>query len=167
MVFTGAAVQALRRLRQGRRLRRVAGDIERTAKDIQPGLYEPQLSVLDETLLRERDAMQALFKYIEDSVVSVAGGSNDELMERGDGWNGLRERYGLRPEHPPDALDHSLVYNALDIGKLDATDVYSTDAQIIKHRLRVLEDENAKLKRMLADAMLDNVALKDLLGKKW
>jgi putative transposase len=34
-------------------------------------------------------------------------------------------------------------------------------------RLKGLEDENAKLKRMLADAMLDNVALKDLLGKKW
>ncbi|SMC56497.1 putative transposase [Fulvimarina manganoxydans] len=34
-------------------------------------------------------------------------------------------------------------------------------------RLRSLEDENAKLKRMLADVMLDNVALKDLLGKKW
>ena len=34
-------------------------------------------------------------------------------------------------------------------------------------RLRALEDENSRLKRMLADAMLDNVALKDLLGKKW
>jgi putative transposase len=34
-------------------------------------------------------------------------------------------------------------------------------------RLKALEDENTKLKRMLADAMLDNVALKDLLGKKW
>ena len=34
-------------------------------------------------------------------------------------------------------------------------------------RLKALEDENAKLKRMLADAMLDNVALKYLLGKKW
>jgi putative transposase len=34
-------------------------------------------------------------------------------------------------------------------------------------RLRTLEDENAKLKRLLADAMLDNAALKDLLGKKW
>jgi putative transposase len=34
-------------------------------------------------------------------------------------------------------------------------------------RLKALEDENAKLKRMLADAMLDNVALKELLGKKW
>ncbi|MCX8498202.1 MAG: IS3 family transposase [Caulobacteraceae bacterium] len=33
-------------------------------------------------------------------------------------------------------------------------------------RLKALEDENTKLKRMLADAMLDNVALKDLLGKK-
>ena len=34
-------------------------------------------------------------------------------------------------------------------------------------RLKALEDENAKLKRLLADAMLDNAALKDLLGKKW
>jgi putative transposase len=34
-------------------------------------------------------------------------------------------------------------------------------------RLKALEDENAKLKRLLAEAMLDNVALKDLLGKKW
>ncbi len=34
-------------------------------------------------------------------------------------------------------------------------------------RLKALEDENTKLKRLLADAMLDNVALKDLLAKKW
>jgi putative transposase len=34
-------------------------------------------------------------------------------------------------------------------------------------RLKGLEDENGQLKRMLADAMLDNAALKDLLGKKW
>ena len=31
-------------------------------------------------------------------------------------------------------------------------------------RLRTLEDENTRLKRLLADAMLDNAALKDLLG---
>ena len=34
-------------------------------------------------------------------------------------------------------------------------------------RLKSLEEENAKLKRLLADAMLDNVALKDLLTKKF
>ena len=32
-------------------------------------------------------------------------------------------------------------------------------------RLKALGDENAKLKRLLADTMLDNVVLKDLLGK--
>jgi putative transposase len=34
-------------------------------------------------------------------------------------------------------------------------------------RLKALEDENTKLKRLLADAILDNAALKDLLAKKW
>ena len=34
-------------------------------------------------------------------------------------------------------------------------------------RLKALEDENAKLKRLLADAMLDKVGLKELLAKKW
>ena len=32
-------------------------------------------------------------------------------------------------------------------------------------KMKSLEDENAKLKRLLADTMLDNVVLKDLLGK--
>ncbi len=34
-------------------------------------------------------------------------------------------------------------------------------------RLKELESENAKLKRLLADAMLDNAALKDVVGRKW
>jgi putative transposase len=32
-------------------------------------------------------------------------------------------------------------------------------------RLKQLEEDNAKLKRLLADEMLDNLVLKDLLGK--
>ena len=34
-------------------------------------------------------------------------------------------------------------------------------------KLKQLEDENGKLRKLLADAMLDNAALKDLLSKKW
>lgn len=34
-------------------------------------------------------------------------------------------------------------------------------------RLKALEDENAKLKKLLAETMLDNVMLKDLTSKKW
>ncbi len=38
-----------------------------------------------------------------------------------------------------------------------------SDAQ----KLRALEAENAKLKRLLAETMIDNAGLKDLLAKKW
>ncbi len=34
-------------------------------------------------------------------------------------------------------------------------------------RLRSLEDENAKLKKLLAEAMLDNAVLKDITSRKW
>ena len=34
-------------------------------------------------------------------------------------------------------------------------------------RLRELEDENARLKKLLADQMLDAAALRELLTKKW
>lgn len=34
-------------------------------------------------------------------------------------------------------------------------------------RLRELEAENARLKKLLADTMLDNAALKEIAGKKW
>jgi putative transposase len=34
-------------------------------------------------------------------------------------------------------------------------------------RLKALEDENARLKRLLAEAMLDNAMLKDVASKKW
>lgn len=34
-------------------------------------------------------------------------------------------------------------------------------------KLKALEEENAKLKKLLAEAMLDNAMLKDLNAKKW
>ena len=34
-------------------------------------------------------------------------------------------------------------------------------------RLKTLEEENARLKKLLAEAMLDNAILKDVAAKKW
>lgn len=34
-------------------------------------------------------------------------------------------------------------------------------------RLRSFEEENSRLKKLLAEAMLDNAVLKDLASKKW
>lgn len=34
-------------------------------------------------------------------------------------------------------------------------------------RMRMLEDENRKLKKLVANQALDNMVLKDILSKKW
>lgn len=34
-------------------------------------------------------------------------------------------------------------------------------------RLKALEEENARLKRLVADLSLDNVMLRDVVGRKW
>ena len=38
---------------------------------------------------------------------------------------------------------------------------------LLPRLIKVLEDENGRLKRLLADAMLDNAMLKELNSKKW
>jgi putative transposase len=47
--------------------------------------------------------------------------------------------------------------------KYGGLEVSDADAK----RLKALEDENAKLKKLLAEAMLDNAMLKDVAAKKW
>ena len=45
-----------------------------------------------------------------------------------------------------------------EYGGLDVSDA---------RRLKALEDENVKLKKLLAEAILDNAILKDVAAKKW
>ena len=45
--------------------------------------------------------------------------------------------------------------------KFDGMDVSDT------RKLKALEDDNTKLKKLLAEAMLDNAMLKDIASKKW
>lgn len=47
--------------------------------------------------------------------------------------------------------------------KAKFTGMTVSDAQ----RLKALEAENSQLKRLLADSMLDNAVLKDVVGRKW
>jgi len=66
-------------------------------------------------------------------------GLSQEFLNRQDGWPALRAAYGLPLS--PTGLDHGLAYDALSRGKVDVIDVYSTDAQIKRHGLRVLADD--------------------------
>jgi osmoprotectant transport system permease protein len=64
---------------------------------------------------------------------------SNEVMDRRDGWPGLRARYAL--PQVARGIDHDLAYRALDAGAADVMDIYATDAEIRAHHLRVLDDD--------------------------
>lgn len=66
-------------------------------------------------------------------------GFSPEFINRDDGWVGLRQRYAL-PQQPV-GIDHGIVYEAIAERRVDAMDIYSTDAKIEKYRLKVLKDD--------------------------
>lgn len=67
-------------------------------------------------------------------------GFSSEFLDRADGWPGLRARYGL-PQTRVQGLDHDLAYRAIAAGHLDVTVVYTTDAEIPRYALRLLDDD--------------------------
>jgi osmoprotectant transport system permease protein len=77
-------------------------------------------------------------------------GLSQEFLGRQDGWPGLKRLYGLAQE--PTGIDHGLAYEAMAAGRIDAMDVYSTDAKIARYRLRVLKDDRSYFPRY--DAVL-------------
>ena len=62
-----------------------------------------------------------------------------EFMKRKDGWDNLAAFYGLKND--PRGIEHGLAYQALDEGKILLTDAYSTDGEIEKYDLIILEDD--------------------------
>lgn len=67
-------------------------------------------------------------------------GLTNEFLDRADGWPAVRDRYGLSRAEVR-GLDHDLAYRALAAGQIDVTDLYSTDAEIRRQGLAVLEDD--------------------------
>ncbi|MCC2669672.1 MAG: amino acid transporter substrate-binding protein [Armatimonadetes bacterium] len=63
-----------------------------------------------------------------------------EFLERKDGWPGVARHYGLRlPEVR--GIQHDLAYQAIRGGQIDGMEIYTTDAQIARLNLRILEDD--------------------------
>ena len=66
-------------------------------------------------------------------------GLSYEYLKRVDGWDNLKIKYNLTQK--PVAIEHGLAYQALIEGKISVTDAYSTDGEISKYNLRMLEDD--------------------------
>ena len=65
---------------------------------------------------------------------------NHEFLDRGDGWRPLTEHYGL-PQRNVVGVDHDIGFQQLLAGEVDVVDVYSTEANIRRFDLAVLEDD--------------------------
>ncbi|MCY3640253.1 MAG: ABC transporter permease, partial [Gammaproteobacteria bacterium] len=61
-----------------------------------------------------------------------------EFLEREDGWPGLKQAYGL--PFNANGIEHALAYQAISEGALDVTDAYSTDGELLRYDLLLLED---------------------------
>ena len=62
-----------------------------------------------------------------------------EFLKRQDGWENLKSAYGMSLQ--PIGIDHGLAYQALSNGKTEITDVFSTDGEIERYDLIILEDD--------------------------
>lgn len=62
-----------------------------------------------------------------------------EFIKRKDGWENLAQLYHINIK--PVGIDHGLAYQSLDEGKIELTDVYSTDGEISKYDLVILNDD--------------------------
>lgn len=108
--------------------------------------------------MREADAarlgiasLSGLARLPADQLARLRTGLSHEFLVRADGWPALKRHYALPLQEGP-ALDHGLAYQALAQGQVDLIDVYSTDAQIGRLKLRVLQDDRAFFPRY--DAVL-------------
>ena len=70
---------------------------------------------------------------------SLKLGFTNEFIQRKDGLPALKKCYQL-PQTNVDGLQHELAYHGLMNGSLDVIDLYSTDAEIKKYDLQILED---------------------------
>jgi osmoprotectant transport system substrate-binding protein len=75
------------------------------------------------------------------SAPNLIFGAEHEFFDRQDGYEGLVETYGLTFKGDPQKMNVSLKYQAMDNGDIDVTDVFSTDGNILKYNLKILEDD--------------------------
>ena len=71
-----------------------------------------------------------------------------EFLKRKDGWENLAVSYNLSQK--PVGIEHGLSYQALEEGKVDLIDIYSTDGEITRYDLHILDDNYSFFPRYMA-----------------
>lgn len=85
-------------------------------------------------------------------------GGNGDYMERPDGFEAVKDEYGFNFKDVMD-IDMGLKYEALASGDIDVTNAFTTDAQLSKAPVTVLEDDKKFFGEYLASTIVRNDAL--------
>ncbi|HTQ11640.1 MAG TPA: glycine betaine ABC transporter substrate-binding protein, partial [Fimbriimonadaceae bacterium] len=93
-------------------------------------------------VMREDEARKLGIVTISDLAKhpELTAGIDPEYLGRQDGWRPLTQTYGLQFRKVV-SMAHGFVYQALNLGRIDVTDGYGTDGEIIDYKLRVLKDD--------------------------
>ena len=129
----------------------VANDSEAVYEAARDGIYQQDKLIYLKPMayqntyaiaVKEAYAMEHGLETISDlkKVEATARtGFSLEFNDRPDGKKGLESLYGL--ELKIQTMEPALRYQALELDKLDIIEVYSTDSQIIKYGLKLLQDD--------------------------
>lgn len=90
-------------------------------------------------------------------------GANPDYLEREDGYPVLRDTYSLNFKEVKD-IDIGLKYEAIDAGDIDVTNGYTTDAQISKETVTVLEDDKHLQANYFCSTVVRNEVLEQYEG---
>ena len=137
--YTGTITQEI--LRSGRQLS--LDEIRDALGKFGAGMTEPLgFNNTYALVMRRGEAQRLGLRTISDlrKHPELKVGLTHEFLDREDGWQPLRERYGL-PQQNVIGIDHALGYAALANGSIDVKDAYSTDAKIKENDLIALEDD--------------------------
>jgi osmoprotectant transport system substrate-binding protein len=119
------------------------------AKEAKSFLEGHGATLLDLTPFYDSDALATLPSYASQHHLSSVGdlkalgksvklGAAPEFATRFEGLLGLKQEYGLDPTFKPIAIE--LAYKALEGGQVNAQDVFTTDAQLLGGKFKVLAD---------------------------
>ena len=141
----------------------ILNDPEATSIDaLNVRLVDSDLAVLPAFGFNNTYAMAIKRQLAEDlgmhTIADLAGQSqlrlvvSHEFLEREDGWPGLARAYGLSASVT--GIEHGLAYQAIADGAIDVTDAYSTDGELKRYDLRVLEDNRGFFPQYLAAPLI-------------
>lgn len=144
--YTGTITQAILKHTDSLSLAEIRSELPPDLELLQPLGFNNTYALTMRAEQADSLALNTISDLVEAPELRVV--VSHEFLERNDGWPGLKSSYGFTTT--PSGIEHGLAYQALADGAIDVTDAYSTDGELARYNLRMLEDDRAFFPEYLA-----------------